>query len=173
MGLTHICPTQTEKEALQAQCPIACFKASTVLRGMGVIASRTCYQAQMQTETAETGHTAPAHSTSQTPMTHLADTATHVLKSKWRQAASCSRLCDPNRLPDRQQEPEAPILHMCPCTFTQGDWLDYPACVLLPAQGWQTSHIGSMWRLRLSSHSRHDWRAQRSFSASARLCRSP
>ena len=41
MDSTHINPQRTEKDALQAQCPIVCFKASTVMQGMRVIASRT------------------------------------------------------------------------------------------------------------------------------------
>ena len=41
MDLTHIDREQTEKDALQTQCPIVCFAASTVMQGMGVNASRT------------------------------------------------------------------------------------------------------------------------------------
>ena len=42
-SLTHIDEgnRNCETEALQAQCPIVCFKASTVLHGMEAIASRT------------------------------------------------------------------------------------------------------------------------------------
>ena len=34
MDLTHIDEQQTEKDAIQAQCPIVCFKASTVMQSM-------------------------------------------------------------------------------------------------------------------------------------------
>ena len=42
MDVTHFCENpKTDKDALIAQCPILCFKASTVLQSMGIIASRT------------------------------------------------------------------------------------------------------------------------------------
>ena len=41
MSLTHIDPDYYKIEAILAQCPIVCFKASTVLQGIGVIASKT------------------------------------------------------------------------------------------------------------------------------------
>ena len=42
MDATHLCVNlTTDKDALIAQCPIVCFKASTVLQSMGTIASRT------------------------------------------------------------------------------------------------------------------------------------
>ena len=41
MDVMHICENQTDKDALQDQCPIVCFKASTVMQSMGIIASRT------------------------------------------------------------------------------------------------------------------------------------
>ena len=41
MDVTQIDPNNSETATHQAQCPIVCFKASTVFQGMGVIASRT------------------------------------------------------------------------------------------------------------------------------------
>ena len=37
-----------------------------------------CYQVRTQKEIVEKGHTSPARSAMQTPMTHLAPTATHL-----------------------------------------------------------------------------------------------
>ena len=41
MDVTHIDENQTDKDATQAQCPIVCFKASTVLQSTKIVASRT------------------------------------------------------------------------------------------------------------------------------------
>ena len=55
MDVTNIDENQTDKDAIQAQCPIVCFKASTVLQSMWIMLREPSYQAQMYKEASENG----------------------------------------------------------------------------------------------------------------------
>ena len=115
MDLTHIDPVNTENAALQAQCPMRYFKASTVLQGM--LHGSDCIEnlAQMPSadeETLATKDILPQHTQHRRLLRH-AQPLQRPTCPIWSSPTSCSRMCHSSHLPHEQQEPEASYVRMC------------------------------------------------------------